>query len=182
MPLVIFGGVEIFRKKATIERINSSLKKAFAQIKEEFNQHLDSINQNTDEINANYEYIAELDAKIDKLNEKISDIQMELSHLTGSNKEIKKYDKISLTNREKELFVLLYSYEELTFLQIARKLSLTKQLVERYVSNLILKGVPIIKSYREDETYLSLDPHFKAQQAKENLVGIDSSFFRNVND
>jgi len=107
---------------------------------------------------------------------------MELSHLNGNKEKIKKYDKISLTNREKELFVLLYSYEELTFLQIARKLSLTKQLVERYVSNLILKGIPIIKSYREDQTYLSLDPHFKSQQAKENLVGIDSSFFKDIND
>ncbi len=170
--------VVIFWKK---NKINSSLKKVFSKIKEEFSQHLDSINQNTDEINANYEYIMELEAKIEKLDEKISELQLEVSHLKGeSKKEAKIYPKISLTNREKEVFILLYSSEELTFLQIARKLSLTKQLVERYISNLILKGVPIMKSYRENEAYLSLDPHFKMQQAKENLVGIDSSVLKDI--
>ena len=175
-----FGGGSIVRNKKDIE-IENSLRDAFSKIKEEFNQHLDSINQNTDEINANFEHITELEAKIDKLDEKISDIQMELLQLKGVKKEdMKKYEKINLIKTEKEVFVLLYSNEELTFLQIARKLSLTKQLVERYISNLILKGIPVIKSYREDETFLSLDPHFKAQQAKENIVGLDSDTLREV--
>ena len=175
--------VDIFYKKNYSEKAESSLKDAFSKIKEEFNQHLDSINQNTSEINANYEYVMELEGKIDKLNEKISELQLDISHLKGdSKKEPKKYDKINLTNREKEVFLLLYSNEELTFLQIARKLSLTKQLVERYISNLVLKGVSIIKSYRENETYLSLNPHFKAQQAKENLVGLDSNVLKDFVD
>ena len=153
---------------------DSSLRKAFSKIKEEFNQHLDSINQNTSEINANYEYIMELEAKIEKLNEKISDLNMELSQLKGiEHKNEKKFDKIRLTRTEKEVFLVLYYGEELTFLQIARKLSLTKRLVERHISNIILKGVPIIKSNREGELYLSLDTNFKDQQARENLVGLD---------
>ena len=162
-------------------KFDLSLKKAFSTVKDEFNQHLDSINQNTDEISANYDYIMKLEAKIEKLDEKINDLQLEVSQLKGEEKKIeKKYPKINLTNREKEVFVLLYSNEELTLLQIARKLSLTKQLVEWYVSNLVLKGVPIIKSKREDEIYLSLDFHFKTQQAKENLVGLDSNILKGL--
>jgi len=174
--------VYIFGKKDTKKR-KSPLKDAFSKVKEEFNQHLDSINQNTDEINANFDYVVELEAKIEKLDEKISELQLEVSQLKGDKKkETKKYTKISLTHREKEVFLLLHSNEELTFLQIARKLSLTKQLVERYISNLVLKGVPIIKSYRENEAYLSLNPHFKAQQAKENLVGLDSNVLKDFVD
>ncbi len=175
--------VNIFGRKNKIKKLESSLKDAFSRIKEEFNQHLDSINQNTNEINANYDYIMELEAKIDKLNEKISDLQLEILQLKGEDrKEPTKYNKIALTNREKELFLLLYSNEELTFLQIARKLSLTKQLVERHISNMILKGIPIVKSYRENEVYLSLNPHFKVQQAKENLVGLDSNVLKDFVD
>ncbi len=175
--------VDIFRKKNDSEKTESSLKEAFSKIKEEFNQHLDSINQNTNEINANYEYIMELEGKIDKLNEKISELQLEFSHLKGeSKKEPKEYDKISLTNREKEVFLLLYSNEELTFLQIARKLSLTKQLVEQHISNIILKGVPVIKAYKENDVYLSLNPHFKVQQAKKNLVDLNSNVLKDFVD
>jgi predicted nuclease with TOPRIM domain len=180
MYLSLCGVVVIFFKK---NKIKGSLKKAFSNIKEEFNQHLDSINQNTDEINANYDYIMELEAKMEKLEEKTNDLQMEVSHLKGEDKKIEKvYPKIYLTNREKEIFKLLYSNEELTFIQISRKLSLTKQLVERYISNLVVKGVPILKSKRENEVYLSLEPHFKAQQAKENLVGLDSNVLKGFID
>ena len=125
----------------------------------------------------------ELEAKIEKLDGKINDLQMEISHLKGDeHKTTKVYPIINLSNREKEVFLLIYSNEELTFLQIARKLSLTKQLIEHHVSNLVVKGVPIRKSSRENEIYLSLSTHFKTQQAKENLVGLDSNVLKGLLD
>ena len=88
------------------------------------------------------------------------------------NFEVKK-----LNRREQEVFLILYTLEEIkgsvTYLDIARKLCLTEDIVASYISNIIQKGVPIIKRYIANQAHLSLNPKFKALQAKENILQIE---------
>ncbi len=163
--------------------INKKLKNAFNTIKEEFEEHLGSINENTNEIQANYEYLCNIDSKIDKLNEKIEDLQLFINRL--ATKDYKKhnekqvYNHIFLTTREKEVFLALYTMAEekgpITYKVISRRIGLTEFMVREYVTNLIEKGIPVIKKYVNQEVYLDIDQKFRHMQAKENLVDINES-------
>lgn len=155
------------------------MKKAFTSIKEEMADHLESINQNTNEIQSNYEFLCEIDSKIEKLNEKIEEIQMFLFPELASKKN---YAIDQLTEREQEIFLVLYASEDttLTFHDIGRKTGLPSSLVKEYVKNLIKKGVPIIKTCSNDQISVSLGPDFKALQAKENIAKINESIAKTI--
>ena len=140
-------------------------------------EHLDAINENTNEIQATNEYLSEIDAKIEKLKERIE----EISIFIGMNKN---YDELtnpirSLTINEKEVFMILYTLGEekeyISYEDIARNLGLTEQLAMSYVTNIIEKGVPIMKRYIANKVHLKLNPDFKRLQAKENLLNIDKA-------
>lgn len=147
-----------------------------SSIKEELDEHLDTINANTNEIQANCDYLCELDEKLDKLNQKIEEIQL---YLGMKRKEELKFKKVSLTMREQEVFLVLYtSDDKLTYSAIARRLGLTDSLVTTYVDDLIIKGIPVIKRYSDSSTFLVLDEEFKKLQAKENILGISEVIVR----
>ena len=155
----------------SFRELNLRLKKAFSMIKNEFSEHLTSINQNTNEIQSNYEYIYELNSKIEKLAERVDEISVYL----GLSKQSKDYEIKPLTRREQEVFLVLYTLKEessMTYSIIARRLALTESLVQTYVSNIIAKGVPIVKKYVNNRVHLSIDYNFKVLQAKENVAGI----------
>jgi len=182
---IIFGLFS--RKKSNSSKeliiINKKLKKAFNIIKEEFEEHLGSINENTNEIQANYEYLCNVDSKIDKLNEKIEEIQLFIKNLTSEktidDSKKQAYNHIFLTTREKEVFLALYTMAEekgpITYKTIARRIGLTEFMVREYITNLIEKGIPVIKKYVNQEVYLDIDQKFRHMQAKENLVDINES-------
>jgi len=135
---------------------------------------LDSVNQNTNEIQSNYEFLCELDSKIEKLNEKVDEIRMFLfPELTSKTHTIE-----PLTKREQEIFLILYTSEEkeLTFVDIARQVGLPPSLIKNYISNLIKKGVSIIRNSCSDgRIFLTLDKEFRAIQAKENIVKLNET-------
>jgi DNA-binding CsgD family transcriptional regulator len=172
----------IFKKKKDQSRLNEfssdsvrqmqvTLKQAFENIKQEFADHLTSINQNTNEIESNYGFLTELDHKIEKLAERVDEISMYL----GLGQKSKDYSIKPLTRREQEVFLVLYTLKDdsaLTYAVIARRLGLTENLVQNYVSNLISKGVPVVKRYVNGHVHLGLDPQFRSLQAKENIVGV----------
>lgn len=156
------------------KEIKKDLKKNVNSIRDEFEDHLEAINENTNEIQSNYEFLCELDSKIEKLSERIDKIQFFLE-----GKKEKKYDIISLTKKEQEIFIVLYTSEDfMDYSEIAKKTTLTFSLVQAYISNIIAKGVPILKKYISNRAFLYLDPAFKSLQAKENLVEIDSSVIK----
>ena len=85
-----------------------------------------------------------------------------------------KAEKLSpLTRREQEVFMVLYTNdEELTYLDISRKLGLKEDSVKDYISSMCTKGVPIIKKFIPNSVLISLDPEFRSLQAKENILSI----------
>ena len=151
-------------------------KAAFSSIKREFNDHLEAINQNTSEIQSIYDFLSELDGKIEKMNERLDELQMyvnpDMSH--------EQFD-VELTLREQEVFVVLYAENEAVKAQdVARRLGFTDEMVNRYIYNLISKGIPILKKYDDDEMYVSLDERFKQLQARKSVLDIDESISRQL--
>lgn len=168
-----------------MQKMNENLKASFNKIKEEFDVHLDTINGNTNEINANFENIVKVEQKIDKLSERMDEMQMMLTSLVGekTEKDMPRFKNINLNTREQEVFLVLYtSEEEMTLLQIAKKLGLTEELVSKYVNTIIIKGVPLIKIYLKNNLYIKIDGSFKDIQAKENVINIAERIYQIIED
>ena len=110
-------------------------------------------------------------------------MQLFIKHIANekTRKDDKKqvYNHIFLTTREKEVFLALYTMAEekgpITYKVISRRIGLTEFMIREYVTNLIEKGIPIIKKYVNQEVYLDIDQKFRHMQAKENLVDINES-------
>ena len=163
---------------AILKQMDTSLKVSFSKIKNELDNHLDSINENTNEINANFEHIVRVEDKVDKLNERIDELHMMISSLVGEKpkEKVNQFENINLSTREQEVFLALYtSTLDLTYYDIARKLGLTPELVERYVMSMINKGVPIIRKLTEKNIFLMIDEVFKDKQARENVLKLNET-------
>lgn len=150
--------------------MNVGVKKAFSAVKDELDQHLDSINQNTNEIQSCYEYLAELDQKLEKLNERLDDLQFTITPETEAQ-----YD-ISLSHREQEVFMVLYTEEDpITSREISRRLGLTVEMVDQYLQTMAAKGIPLLRTFVNNKVYQSLDLKFKDLQARKNVLRINES-------
>ncbi len=151
------------------QRFDAALK----GIREEFDDHRESINDNTSEIEANYELLCRLDAKVDRMEEQLEQLQLSLSQFLGSTSQPLAQQPIELDEREKEVFLILYTAADekpLTYRDIASAVKESEFLVRGYITNMIEKGVPVTKRYVNDVAYIALDSSFKDRQARENIV------------
>jgi DNA-binding CsgD family transcriptional regulator len=144
------------------------------EIKKELDEHLSTINENTNELQANYEFLLELDAKIQKLNERLDGIQMLLDPKFKRDEAV--YSS-PLTKREQEVFLIIYTTQDslLTYRDIARRMGLSETMIENYVANLIMKGIPILKTYRANRTFLRLDEGYRQKQAKSDILKLNEA-------
>jgi biotin operon repressor len=161
-------------RQASVIALKYQLKRAFSKIKEEFSQHLESINENTNELQANYEYLSELETHVDKLSGRIEHIELFLKKLDDSFRALENtegYTIQPLSVNEKRIFAIVYSANKpLSYPDIASALSMSESLVRSYLTNIISKGVPIIKKYLGGKPIISLDEEFKKLQQKENII------------
>jgi hypothetical protein len=161
-----------------LKLVSLKVNDAFEQIKEQFEDHLETINENTNEIQSNFEYLCELDRKIDKLSERIDELNNILKKQNGEKVEEKTFKLQPLTTKEKEVFYALYILTEnkryVTYKEIAKRVSYSQNLVASYITNLVEKGIPVVKKYANRIAYLSLDCKFREIQAKENIVGVNT--------
>lgn len=152
------------------------LNQSFNQIREELDTHLDSINGNTNEIQNLFDYLSEVELKVNKLTERLDEVTLAM------NPELKtaKFD-IELSLREQEVFMCLYTSERpLTLIDVARRIGLTEDMINNILYKLITKGIPIIKSYRNESMFLQLDSGFKDLQARKNLLNIDEKITKEM--
>lgn len=151
-----------------------AIKSVLSQIKNELNEHLEAINENTNEIESNYEYIQEFDEKLEKIKLRLDNLELFLSKNTGfrqANEEKLNIEPLSVN--EKLVFMTLYTADSLiSYFDISQKIGLSESLVRSYITNLIEKGVPIIKKYINGSAFIFLEKEFKDLQAKQNLVKI----------
>jgi chromosome segregation ATPase len=148
------------------------LKGSFKKIKNEMDDHLTSINENTTEINSLQDYIAELEEKIVKLGERLDETEIRLNEISGKKENHDEFRNIVLNTREEEIFLLLYSRKGdlLDYREISKTLGITEEMTRKNIANMTAKGIPIIKKYFENKTFLILDSDFRNLQAKENII------------
>jgi DNA-binding CsgD family transcriptional regulator len=157
------------------ERLKQHFDAALIGIREEFDEHRESINDNTNEIQANYEYVCRVEQKIDALSEKLEHIQNWLSRTVGLPQYEDAQPVIELTEREKEVFMVVYTgstEHPLSYIHVAEALGESEFLVKGLVTNMIEKGVPIRKQHFEGRVHLILDSRFRELQAKRNFLNI----------
>lgn len=153
---------------------SDQVKKVLEAFREELDDHRSAINENTNEIQAGHEYFEALNNKLDKLSSRLD----ELTIIVKGKKEVSKFKFAPLTKREKEVFQTLFFLCELapyaTYREIARKLCTSESLTAQYITNMVEKGIPVMKKYHEGKVYLRIDPVFRDLQLKENIVGLNS--------
>lgn len=143
-----------------------AIKGAFEKVKEELDEHRDAINDNTNELHSNYEYLVSLENKIDKLQERIDDLYMMFQ---GSPQK----PKIMLTSNEQKVFMQLYTSEDYLWLgELAAHLEMPRELVEECIKTMCTKGVNLTTAYRGTKAYVRMDPAFRDEQAKQNIIQI----------
>ncbi len=146
----------------------------FDSFREELDDHRAAINENTNELQSNHEYIRSVEEKIDKLHARIE----ELFLIVEGKKAEQKLEIQPLTKREQEVFQALYIVGEsipfVSYKQLARKLNISEQLISGFITNLVEKGVPIMKKYDDGLAFVQLEPKFRQKQAKEVVIGLNS--------
>ena len=170
----MFGSISIRSETKKLKDFEKGVRNSFKAVKEELEDHLESINHSTREIQSIYDYLSELDAKIDKMNERIDEIHMTV------NPEVEKQQNIKLTNREQEVFMVLYAEETVVLKDVAKKLGFTEEMVNKYIYNLISKGIPVLRDYDENTISFSIDLKFKDLQAKKNLLNINETISKEI--
>lgn len=141
-------------------------------MREELDDHFAAINENTNEIQSNYAYVQKLENKIDQVLARLDRVEMLLEG-QAQRPSIK-----PLTHAEKQIFLVLYTEEApLTYSGIAGFTGCSEALVKHHIADLIEKGVPIVKSYFNGNPFLKLNPKFKEQQAKENIINLSLKSF-----
>jgi len=151
---------------------------ALDAVKEGMEDHLIAINENTNEIESNHEFLCNLSEKIDKLSERLEKIELFLNEKARFEIDQKpEFHVKTLSNREKEVFMMLYGLNEsigtVTYMDIAKRTGLTEDLVSGYITSMIEKGIPVHKKYINGKSHLLLNKHFRNLQAKENILGIE---------
>lgn len=154
--------------RSELESLQEGTKHAFHHIKNEFDDHLSAINQNTSEIQSLYDFLSDLDRRLDKVQERVDELQMQV------NPEMRDVPEIELTLREQEVFFVLYTESEAVSVEeIGRRLGFTTEMVNKYVFNLVSKGVPVMRDESDESLRVSIDNRFRTLQAKQEVVSVD---------
>lgn len=143
-------------------------------IRDELDDHRAAINENTNEIQANHEFVRLIEEKLDKLQARLEKLELILQGRPADDKaQIQ-----PLTKREQEVFQALYIVGEgvpfVSYRQLARKLGCSETLISGFITNLIEKGVPVLKRYDNGQAFVQLEPRFRQKQAKEVVIGLNS--------
>ncbi|MBT4352254.1 hypothetical protein HOD20_07010 [archaeon] len=147
-------------------------------------EHLITINENTQEVGINATSIEQLNLKMEKLYEKLDEIHMALFQMKGETINKNSFANIMLTNKEQEIFTSVYiqNGDLVDYKKLGRSLGYTEIDIEKIINSLIIKGIPVIKRYIEDNVFVTLDSEFRNLQAKENLIEIKESVLHDVRE
>lgn len=151
-----------------------ALQSVLEGLREELDDHRTAINENTNELQSNHEYIHAVEEKLDKLHARIEELFL---IVTGKAAD-EKLQIQPLTKREQEVFQALYIVGEgvpfVSYRQLARKLNWSEALISGFITNLVEKGVPVLKKYDAGQAFVQLEQKFRQKQAKEVVIGLNS--------
>ena len=153
-------------------KMNKKISTDFAHIRSVVEEHLSAINENSSEIQSLFDYLQDLEVKVEKVTARLDQIQLEKQVVPI--KEI-----VPLNAIEKQIFLSLYMEElALTYQDIASRVHLSVALVQDSITSLVRKGIPLVRSFFNNQQFVQLETQFKERQAKENLINLSlESFF-----
>lgn len=148
-----------------------------SEIRQELDEHLEVINENTDEIEANFSYLINFEKKIKFLEQRLERMEklfVQTPHTgEGSTSEQKKRTKISITDAEQEVFLIIYnSPKAVEYQELCARLRRSETYVRYQINGLIAKRIPITRHIINKKTFFALDPEFKNVQCRENIVNL----------
>lgn len=151
---------------------DDTMRDPLEHIRQALEEHLSTINENTAEIQALFDYLQQLEVKMEKLTQRLDAVQM----VQGRAQE--RPHIASLTRDEKNIFLILYTEEiPLCYREIAARANLPLALIPDCISSLVNKGIPLLRSFAQDQMFFKLDPAFRDVQAKENIVHLSLQNF-----
>src|SRR3989344_753287 len=149
------------------------MRKEIEKIKQALDEQVAAINDNSSEIQALFDYLREIEVKLDKAVQRLDTMQLTHDEKMGEKRLITPLNKM-----EMKLFLVLYTEEmPMTFIEIAKKAELAFALVPEYISSLVSKGIPLHRTFVNNQLFLKLDTAFKEVQAKENVVNLALTSF-----
>jgi len=152
--------------------VMDSSQQFFAELREELDDYRSAINQNQEELGTCFEYVKQLERKVEKLADRMEEVAI----LLGSSQVRAKAQIAPLNEKEKWIFMALYSLVHergtVTYKQLAQRLNVTDTLVAAYLASMTRKGVPITKKYVGGVALLTIDPQFLEHQAKTNVLQV----------
>ncbi|MDD3263608.1 MAG: hypothetical protein PHT94_01805 [Candidatus Nanoarchaeia archaeon] len=161
-----------------LREVKKNMKRDINDIHAELNDHLISINDNTSELSISAEKINELENRLDIMEQRIDKIE---TMFEGYIYNPEKFKNILLSLREQEIFLILYTANEsLQYKELIKKTGLTFETISKCVESLILKGIPIIKSFLNNDINIYLDNDFKLFQSKHKLVNINKDLISRI--
>lgn len=157
------------------EVFQSEVVAVISSIREELDDHRQAINENTSETESNFDFLVEIARRVDALSERLDAISLQIGRDASDKPD---FHVGNLTSREKRVFTALYALTEdnpeVSYSQVASRAGCTEELVAGHISRIISKGVPLKKRYVAKQVRLSIDPRFRQEQAKSNLVQLDA--------
>ena len=141
-------------------------------IKQVLDEHLSAINGNTGEIQVLFDYLQQMEQKVDRILQRMDQLQLSQGLSLG------RPQIAPLTQQEKEVFLTLYTEQlPLTCEEIARKSQLMVPRVLECLATLGVKGVPLHRTYVQNQFFFSVLPQFKELQAKQNVLNLSLQSF-----
>ncbi len=151
-----------------------AMQSIFNALREELDDHRAAINENTNEVQTSHEYLRVVEDKLDKLHARLEELEL----LVKGNFTAQKVEVKPLTKREQEVFQALYIIGEtipfVSYKQLAKRLGSSETLISGLITNLVEKGVPVIKKYDSGHAFVQLEQRFRQKQAKDVVIGLNS--------
>ncbi|MBI2102397.1 hypothetical protein HYT55_01040 [Candidatus Woesearchaeota archaeon] len=148
------------------------VEKDIQKIKHALEEHLSAINENTEEIQSLFDFLNEIELKIDKVSQRLDHFQLSLGQ------PAEKVQIAPLTHIERKIFLVLYTEETpLSQKEIIDRSGFSADFVRECISSLIKKGIPLQRSFFNEQIFVRLDPRFKELQAKENVINLSLQSF-----
>ena len=153
--------------------LGKGINKELEKVRQALEEHLSSINENTSEIQGVFDYLNGIEVKMDKLSQRLDQLQ-----LNSSECEEQKLNITPLNQIERKIFLTLYTEEiPMSYREICLRSGLPLSVITECVSSLSSKGIPILRSFCNNQLFVKISPSFKDRQAKENLVNLSLQSF-----
>ncbi len=155
-----------------MDNIVRNIRGEFHNVRQALEEHLSAINENTSEIQSLFDYLQEMDVKMEKLTQRLDQMQL------NQNMPLPKIEVQSLNHTERKVFLVLYTEETpLAFNEIAHRAEVPNSIVPECISSLARKGVPLSRTFCNEQLFVKISQEFKEMQAKENIVNLSLESF-----